>query len=105
MIIDQALGILMSDGPVGASLVALALLYWWTISNQYKREDKLRADMSFEITSLRRDLVKANDARVEDTQKTIVTLMQIQEESLSAQNRLSRAVADLATAVARLEDK
>ena len=43
MIIDQALGILMSDGPVGASLVALALLYWWTINNQYKREDKLRA--------------------------------------------------------------
>jgi hypothetical protein len=105
MIIDQALGILMSDGPVGASLVALALLYWWTINNQYKREDKLRAEMNFEIASLRRDLVRANDARVEDTQKTIVTLMQMQEESLSAQNRLSRAVADLATAVARLEDK
>ena len=105
MIIDQALRILMSDGPIGAALVALALLYWWTINNQYKREDKLRAEMNAEISSVRKELARSNDARVADTQQTIVTLLQLQEESLASQNRLSRAVADLATAVARLENK
>lgn len=70
----------------------------------YEREDKIRKEQNEIISALRTELKEVQQARVNDAQKVIETLMTVQEQSIQSLNGLTSAVTQLQSAIVRIED-
>lgn len=84
--------------------MALAVAVWRMWHTAYDREDKIRKEQNEIITALRNELKEVQQARVNDAQKVIETLMAVQEQSIQSLNGLTTAVMQLQGAIVRLED-
>lgn len=101
---DRVAEVLLGNGPLGAAVLALAVAVWRMWHTAYDREDKIRKEQNEIITALRNELREVQQARVNDAQKVIETLMAVQEQSIQSLNGLTTAVQQLQGAIVRLED-
>jgi hypothetical protein len=102
--VDRVAEVLLGNGPLGAAVLALAVAVWRMWHTAYDREDKIRKEQNEIITALRNELREVQQARVNDAQKVIETLMAVQEQSIQSLNGLTTAVQQLQGAIVRLED-
>lgn len=101
---DGVAQVLLGNGPLGAAVLALAIAVWRMWHTAYEREDKIRKEQNEIISALRSELKEVQQARVNDAQKVIETLMTVQEQSIQSLNGLTSAVHQLQAAIVRIED-